>query len=451
MKGPICDFLLRYAESDPLRLHMPGHKGLGPLGAEALDITEIKGADSLYEASGIIRESEANTGRLFGAATFYSAEGSSLAIRAMLSLVASYAAELGRRPRVVAARNAHKVFVTASALLDLDVLFLPSEGESYLSARVDADLLDRFLSACEERPIAVYLTSPDYLGNTVDIGAISAVCRRHGTLLLVDNAHGAYLRFLSPSRHPLDLGADLVADSAHKTLPALTGAAYLHVGASAPAVFRERARGALSLFGSTSPSYLILASLDALASELEGSYPDRLRAFVPLVADCRAALAEAGYATVGDEPLKLTLLPKSYGYTGDALAELLIGERIVPEFSDPDHLTLMLTPEIGEAGLSRLTSALLRIPKKAAILEKPPRLGRAERILSLREAVLGRSERIPAEASLGRILAAPTVGCPPAVPIVISGERISESAIRAFRYYGIDTVSVVACSEKHAT
>ena len=88
------------------------------------------------------------------------------------------------------------------------------------------------------------------------------MCRAHGTLLLTDNAHGAYLRFLSPSRHPLDQGADLVCDSAHKTLPVLTGGAYLHISKSAPAALREDAKAALALFGSTSPSYLTLASLD---------------------------------------------------------------------------------------------------------------------------------------------------------------------------------------------
>ncbi|MBO5122976.1 MAG: amino acid decarboxylase, partial [Oscillospiraceae bacterium] len=110
MTTPICDFARRYAERHALRLHMPGHKGCGFLGVEQWDITEIDGADSLYEAAGIIRESEDNASALFGAPTFYSTEGSSQCIRAMLYLVALHAKKQGKRPRILAGRNAHKTF-----------------------------------------------------------------------------------------------------------------------------------------------------------------------------------------------------------------------------------------------------------------------------------------------------------------------------------------------------
>ena len=225
MNTPICDFVRRYAESKTLRLHMPGHKGKGPLGIEQLDITEISGADSLYEASGIIAESEANASALFGCPTFYSTEGSSQCIRAMLHL-----ATCGRNRRIAAARNVHKTFLSAAALLDLQVdwLYPDSEG-SYLACPITAETLENYFATCEEIPAAVYVTSPDYLGNLLYIDALAAVCHRYGSLLLVDNAHGAYLKFLPDSRHPMDLGADLCCDSAHKTLPVLTGGAYLHI------------------------------------------------------------------------------------------------------------------------------------------------------------------------------------------------------------------------------
>ena len=111
MDTPICDFVRGYARSGALRLHMPGHKGEGPLGMEALDITEIPGADSLYEADGVIAQSEKNASALFGAPTLYSTEGSSLCIRAMLALVQRHAAAQGRRPMIAAGRNAHKTFL----------------------------------------------------------------------------------------------------------------------------------------------------------------------------------------------------------------------------------------------------------------------------------------------------------------------------------------------------
>ncbi|MBR2262857.1 MAG: aminotransferase class V-fold PLP-dependent enzyme, partial [Firmicutes bacterium] len=203
MNTPIYDFVKRYADSSPIRLHMPGHKGRGPIGAEPLDITEVDGADSLYEASGIIAESEANASLLFGCPTFYSTEGSSLAIRAML-----YLATLGRGKKVLAGRNAHKVFLSAAALLDLDVSWLyPLPGESYQACTILPEALEEAI--CREEPDVVYITSPDYLGHMVDVRSLAAVCHRHNVLLAVDNAHGAYLRFLTPSQHPMDLGADL--------------------------------------------------------------------------------------------------------------------------------------------------------------------------------------------------------------------------------------------------
>jgi len=412
------------------------------LGFEHLDITEFDGADSLYEAVGIIAESEKNAGFLFGATTFYSTEGSSQCIRAMLHLAALHAKAAGKQPVIAAGRNAHRVFLTAAALLDLQINWLyPAQAESYLSCSFTAADLDRELTA---RPAtAVYVTSPDYLGNMLDIRALAAVAHRHGSLLLVDNAHGAYLRFLQPSLHPMDLGADACCDSAHKTLPALTGAAYLHISPSAPAYLRAQAKNALGLFGSTSPSYLILQSLDAVNAYLADGYPEKLAAFIERVADLRSALTAHGYVLRGSEPIKLTVDAKAYGYTGHQLAELLSQQNIFTEFHDPDYLVMMLTPETGEAGLQRLEAALLAIPQLTPIDTPPPVFHRCEQVLSVREALLSPSVRKPLEACIGKIFASASAGCPPAVPIVICGERIDEQAANCLRYYGITECDIL--------
>ena len=444
MQTPICDFVRRYAESSALRMHMPGHKGASLLGMEHLDITEFTGADSLYEADGIIRQSEENASALFGCPTFYSTEGSSQCIRAMLHLVLLYAQKSDRKPLIAAGRNAHKTFLSAAALLDLEVAWLtPETPDSYLSCTLSAASLEKQLMSLSEKPAAVYLTSPDYLGNVADVRAISAVCRKMDILLVVDNAHGAYLRFLPESRHPIDLGADLCCDSAHKTLPVLTGGAYLHIAPDAPAILHAQAKNALALFGSTSPSYLILQSLDAVNRYLHNGYREKLAEIIALTDGLKSRLAAHGHALRGDEGTKMTIDAKAFGYAGTELMALLEEKNIFSEFADPDFLVMMITPETGKEGLDRLEQALLSIPKRENSLSAPPDFHLPERALSIREAALSPCENLPVEVCKGRILAAANVGCPPAVPIVVCGERIDKESIERFRYYGIENCTVV--------
>ena len=443
MTTPLADFLRAYATSGMARLHMPGHKGRGPLGCEAWDLTEISGADSLYEASGVIAESEENAAALFGsAATFYSTEGSTQCVKAMLFL-ALQNRPAGTPPVVLAARNVHKSFVHAAALLDFEPLWLwPEEGTSSLCAcPVAAEGLDRALSALDAPPAAVYITSPDYLGNMADIPALAEVCRRYKTPLLADNAHGAYLRFLSPSRHPLDLGADLACDSAHKTLPVLTGGAYLHISKTAPAAFRENARAALALFGSTSPSYLTLASLDLCSRYLSENYPARLAEAVRRLEALGKTLSANGWQVEPSDPLRLTLRAPA-GLTGLDLADRLRRGGAECEYADRDFLVLMTTPENGPEDLARVSAALGENRAPAAPAVSLP-LAKGERVLSIREALFAPQESVPAEESLGRVCGAPTVGCPPAVPIAVSGERIGPEALALFRYYGVKRVDVL--------
>ncbi|MCI8971488.1 MAG: aminotransferase class I/II-fold pyridoxal phosphate-dependent enzyme [Oscillibacter sp.] len=442
MTTPVADFLRAYAASGTARFHMPGHKGRGPLGCEAWDLTEISGADSLYEAAGVIARSEENAAALFGsAATFYSTEGATQCIKAMLFL-ALRNRRLGTPSVILAPRNVHKSFVHAAALLDFEPVWLwPEEGSSLCACPITAEGLEKALASLPAPPAAVYVTSPDYLGNRADISALAEVCHARGTLLLTDNAHGAYLRFLSPSLHPLDQGADLTCDSAHKTLSVLTGGAYLHISKAAPAALREHARSALALFGSTSPSYLTLASLDLCNRRLSEEYPARLKEAVRRLEALGKALSARGWQTEPSDPLRLTLRAPA-GLTGLDLADRLRRGGAECEYADRDFLVLMAAPDNAPEDFARVSAALgeNRAPAAPAV-SLPP--ARGERVLSVREALFAPQETVPAEESLGRVCGAPTVSCPPAVPIAVSGERIGEAALALFRYYGIKYVDVL--------
>ena len=445
METPICDFVRAYAKSGVSRLHMPGHKGRPILGCEPWDITEVTGADALYEARGIIARSEEHAAALFGTAyTFYSTEGSSQCIRAMLRLAVRNAAGPGR-PLVLAGRNAHQAFLYAAALLDFDVAWLWPEGErrSLCACPVSPAGLERALEALDRTPCAVYVTSPDYLGNLLDLGGLAAVCRGRGIPLLVDNAHGAYLHFLPQPSHPMDLGAAACCDSAHKTLPVLTGGAYLQIAKGAPESYGRDARGALALFGSTSPSYLTLQSLDRANAYLADGYPEKLARCVQQAAALRKRLRDEGWTVPETEPLKLTLHAAASGHSGYELAKTLRQGGVECEYADPDFVVLMCTPENHEADFHRITSALGRNSSAQASPVPEAAFTKPGRRMSIRGAILAPHETLPVRQAAGRVCGAPAVSCPPAIPILSSGEVFGEDEVRLCMRYGVDSVEVV--------
>lgn len=456
---PIWDFVKQYKESDVSRFHMPGHKGIRRIGVEDYDITEIKGADSLYEADGIIAESERIASELFGSgATFYSTEGSSQCIRTMLYLAMMHAKKSDSnesskksRPFVVAARNVHKAFIYAAALLDFDVEWLWPEGKmhSLCSCPVTPKQVNNVLKRLKEEgrnPFAVYVTSPDYLGHTADIKELAQICHAYDTLFLVDNAHGAYLHFLEPSLHPLDLGADMCCDSAHKTLPVLTGGAYLHISKSMHMEQYMKVKQAMCLFGSTSPSYLTLSSLDLCNAQLAGTYRDRLKVFINLLDRIRKELAQAGWRVENSDPLRITIAVPDH-LTGNELAHMLRTNGIECEYADKEYVVCMLTPENTQVELEALVAFL---KEKALCMEtfrytktaKLP-IAKAKQVMSIRDAMFCDSETIMAEDAKGCICTTPTVGCPPAIPIAVPGELIEDNAIGLFLHYGIEKIEVV--------
>ena len=440
MKTPIVSFLKSYQEKSPVRMHMPGHKGAGIPGFEGMDLTEIYGADELFAAEGIIKESEQNASSLFGCPTYYSTQGSTLCIQTMCTILCQDAKSKGKKPKILAGRNAHRSFIHAAALLDFDIAWLYGNSD-YLSCTISTETLEKEI--LENNPTAVYLTNPDYLGNLLDIKSLALICKKHDVLLAIDNAHGAYLRFLKDSLHPIDLGADLCCDSAHKTLPVLTGGAYLHLSDSLNQVWKNDVKHFMEYFSSTSPSYLIMASLDAANDVLDTTFKKSLSECIQRVDGLKNALIQHGYTILSGEPMKITISTKEFGYTGNEIANLLMECDIYPEFYDSDYIVLMPSPYNTKDDLKRLETCLCGIERKPILINKPPKLEQSKKAMNVRQALFAPSKMIEVSKSLGQVCSSVTVSCPPAILPVIPGEVISESSIEVMKYYGIETVRVV--------
>ncbi len=443
MNTPIYDFVRAYAQSGTSRLHMPGHKGAPLLGCEGLDITEIAGADALYECEGIIAQSEANATALFGTGrTLYTTEGSSHVIRSMVTLAWQH--RKPGREHILAVRNVHRSFLYACALVGCAVDWLyPQSGSdnSICSCQVDPEAVEAALAG-GELPFALYLTSPDYLGHTADIAGIARVCKKYDVPLLVDNAHGAYLHFLDKPAHPMDLGAWLCADSAHKTLPVLTGGAYLHMSHDAAQAWGQEAKGALVMTGSTSPSYLILLSLDLCNAYLAGQARSD---FSRLEEAVQMLCGELGLRPISPrwDFSKLTLDAWARGMSGEELAGFLRSRGIECEYAARRHTVLMLSPGNPPEDWARLRAALEALPAGEPLREEAEPFRLPERVLTPRRALFAPQERVPVDDALGRIAGETRIKCPPGVPVVAAGEKIGKDTQKILKISGIPAINVI--------
>ena len=440
MNTPIYDFVKKYAEKNIVRAHMPGHKGVcgnDPItSAYPYDITEIRGADALFEAEGIIAESEKNAAELFGTyRTCYSAGGSTLCIQAMLASVCK------EGDKVVAARNSHKAFLNSCILLGLDPVWVYPEFSdgSVIAGEITPSAIEEGIKAAG-KPACVYITSPDYLGNVADIKEIAEICRRYGVPLLADNAHGAHLAFLKENIHPIKLGADMCCDSAHKTLPVLTGGAYLHIGNE---IFADKAKSAMSLFGSSSPSYIIMQSLDMCNKYLAEDFRTELKITCEKVAELKNRL-KAAYSVCESEPLKLTLYTLPNGRTGNETADYLRANGIEPEYSDGTHVMMMFSPQNSNDDFERVYNVLSSMPMPRIRLCPPDfKLVPLKKAMSPREAWFAPSETVSVDNCQGRICSRARTVCPPCVPVAAGGEVFDGNSIKILKMYSISEVNVV--------
>ena len=442
MDTPIFDFVQNYIKSNTARLHMPGHKGVSFLGCEAADITEIKGADELYAPNGIIRKSEENATLLFDTAkTVYSAGGSSQSINAMLYL-AYQKADKSQRPFVLAGRNAHKSFIYALAKLDADVEWLYPDDEllGITSCYVDGEMVEDALKKLSYKPFAVYITSPDYMGILSDIESIAEVCNRYNIPLLVDNAHGSYLKFAKRDRHPTTLGADMCCDSAHKTLPVLTGGGYLHIAKSDKYGFAKNAINAMAIFGSTSPSYLILQSLDLCNKYIDEKIREDIERCANKLIEFQDLINDKYISSLSFEPLKFTI--DFRGYVFDFVKHFR-SHGIEFEYADDNFIVFMFSPQNSDEDFEKFKVALEQIEVKGLKDGEGIVIPHSKRVMTIREAIFSECEEIDVEEAVGRTCASPAVSCPPAIPIAVSGDEITNEHIKLFKKYKIDKILVV--------
>lgn len=408
---------------------MPGHKGEIPH-----DITEIYGADNLYESditNGIIGTSEMFAARIFGAAkTCYSCEGSTLAIHTALAILKSRGCNT-----IAASRYSHRALSHAATLLHMNVKWL--YPEEYLSANVKYD------AEAIRGADALFITNVDYYGGTWKFVNPKIP-------VIIDNAHGAYLRFVDKKRfgreylHPMELGYPLMSvESAHKTLPVLTGGGYLHF---ANGTDSSRAKEFMEMFGTASPSYLILESLDRFNGMIIEN-PQMVNNACEAVANLKELLTKMGVPLRKSDPLRVTINARECGMSGYEFAAQLRGNGVECEMADQNYVVLMFsgisTYEDCERAEMAISFIVMTPPKPLAQFPHvKPKVA-----LPMWEAVWKPCRAVPLERAKGEVCGAIKSPCPPGVPIVFPGEIIDEDAIIAMKLHGVKSVSVITTKE----
>lgn len=442
--------LLAYAQNGLYPLHMPGHKRrLAP--AEGLpvgwDVTEVPGTDDLHDAEGILAAAMARTAALYGARRTWHLVGGST-----VGLLAGIRALAPAGSRILAARNCHKAVYHAIELGGLRPVWLvPPLVEEYgIYGSITPAQVAAGLRQCPEAACVV-VTSPTYEGVVSDIKAIAAVCHVAGVPLLVDEAHGAHLGLFEPEYFPAGAvagGADVVVQSAHKTLPSLTQTAWLHLCGSR--VRPEAIARQLDVFETSSPSYPLLASLDGCTGLLRqqgaglfAGWRAGLQAFDAAAAGLRLLRllghgANAGLRPEGCfalDPSKILVSCCGTGFTGAALAqalrsrfgfetEMTCGENVLAMTSCADDPAALLA---FAAALRQLDAEAAAMPR-AGICPLPPP---GEAVYPIAQAVALPCAEVPVGQALGRVAAEYVWAYPPGVPLLAPGERVTAAFLAA--------------------
>lgn len=434
MHAPLYDALINLAASQPLRLHMPGHKGKLPGifdKISTIDFTEISPTGNLYTNEGPISDAEKLYAKATGAreALFFSC-GSTQGIQTMLS------AAVGMGGTLILDRGCHKSVYHSMALLDISPVYLYPDllSEHTIPAPITLKTLEDALSLHPEAQ-AVFLTSPSYYGVMTDISSLAEICHKYGVYLLVDQAHGAHFPFIGLSSG-IQENADLCVVSAHKTLPALGSAAVLCVGEHATWSGKQL-KEMSSIFATTSPSYPILASIDFARSLLEEDLKNKYNYTVHLVQKFRNKINRntkfislSEHENLRLDPCRLTINTAAAGLSGYEADHLLQKKNIFVEMSDDQYIVSIFTCNDTETDFQRFFSALMDLPikqKNIPFKQEAPPVPLIRQ--SIRSALFGPREVISLKDAIGRISGQILAPYPPGIPIVAPGEEITEKHI----------------------
>ncbi|MEK5040589.1 aminotransferase class I/II-fold pyridoxal phosphate-dependent enzyme [Sporosarcina sp. FSL K6-3457] len=445
-KRPLVEALIKFNEADPVSFHVPGHKGgiLSGLPAELrsmlrYDFTELTGLDDLHEPDGVIEEAQQKLSSLYRSdQSFFLVNGSTVGNLAMIY------ATCGVGDTVIVQRNAHKsVFHGIELTGAKPVLVSPGWDKTVKIAGTMTAVQIREALEAYPNAKAVVLTYPTYYGTTgTDLEEMIRLCHTYEVPVLVDEAHGAHFVVGEPfPRSALDMGADVVVHSAHKTLPAMTMASFLHVRSKL--VSYERVAHYLHMLQSSSPSYILMATLDDARAFAESYnkedkmlFMERRLAFIE-----RLAMIPRLQTIEVDDPLKLLI--RVEGYSGFELQKELEVEGVYAELADP-YQVLFVLPLLKIGSDYRFEEIGGKIESAVARLDDPGRMPNlVEAPLFVEEVsclayTVGQlacmtTEWISYEKAVGRVVAASIIPYPPGIPLLIGGEKIKDKHIQSLK------------------
>ena len=417
MPTPLYDALRAYADRRPARFHMPGHKGRDlPLaelrGLASIDVTELPGTGNLYEPGEPFDAAQALWAERFGFDQCqFLTGGSTQGVHTGLALCCAPG------ERVLMDRGCHRSAFHALALLDLEPVWLerPWLRRENLTGPIAPEAVEQ---ALEQNPDVktVCITSPTYAGVLSNVGALSRIVHAHGARLFVDGAHGAHLPFLGLA--PFQ-GADAAAVSAHKTLPAMGQSALLFASGFGP----ERVRQLAAVYGTSSPSYPMMASIDAARDWMEQWGVHKYERTAVQVAELRRKFPSLQPGNgLSLDPTRLTLKVKD----GPAFARAMEDRGIFVEMSDGGHVVLICTCHDDEVTFRWLERALEELRPRMGDCPPLPAPPLPQAVMSPRQALFASRETVPLEQAAGRISACQIAPYPPGVPVIAPGERIEK-------------------------